>query len=101
MPPLSSTQRSLRSSIAANIRWSKTPTAERARQAERGQAGLLARFAAEVDPDGVLPADEREKLARNAYAAHMKRLALRSSRQATSPTPAPATPPRVKRGAVA
>ncbi len=83
MPALSPEQRKLRASIAAHSRWSKTPTAERTRQAERGQAGLLARFGAEVDPQGVLPPEECDKLARNAYQAHMKRLALRSSRQAS------------------
>ncbi len=81
MPGLSPEQRTIRASIAAHTRWSKTPTAERTRQAERGQAGLLARFAAEVDPQGVLTPEERDKLARNAYTAHMKRLALRSSRK--------------------
>jgi hypothetical protein len=78
--PLTPSERSLRASLAAHTRWANTPSAERRRQADRGQAALLARFAAEVDPDGRLSPDERDKLARNAHAAHMKRLALASSR---------------------
>lgn len=80
MPGLTPAERSLRASIAAHSRWATTPTAERRRQADRGQAALVARFAAQVDPDGTLPPDERDKLARNAYAAHMKRLALASAK---------------------
>ncbi len=77
---LTPAERSLRSSIAANTRWAHTPTADRRRNADRGQAALFEKFAAEVDPDGSLTPDERDRLARNAYAAHMKRLALASSR---------------------
>lgn len=77
--PMTAAERSLRSSLAANERWSKTPLVERRRQANRGQAALLARFAEQVDPDSLLPDAERTVLARNAYTAHMQRLALRSS----------------------
>ncbi len=77
---LTPAQRSLRASLAAHTRWAKTPTDERRRQADRGQAALMARFATEVDPHGTLTPDEREKLARNAYTAHMKRLALASAK---------------------
>ncbi len=80
MPPLTPAERSLRSSLAAHTRWASTPTAERRRQAERGHEALLAKFAQQVDPTGTLAPDERDKLARNAYSAHMKRLALASSR---------------------
>lgn len=77
--PLTPAERSLRASIAAHTRWANTTAAERQRLADSGQAGLLRRFAAEVDPTGVLSADERERRARNMLAAHMKRLALKSS----------------------
>ncbi len=79
MPKLTPAERSLRASLAAHTRWSATPVAERRRQANRGHAALLATFAAQVDPAGVMPEEERQRLARNAYSAHMKRLALRSS----------------------
>ncbi len=77
---LTPAERSLRASIAAHTRWANTSTAERRRQADRGHAALLAKFAAEVDPDGTKTPEERDKLARNLYSAHMKRLALASSR---------------------
>jgi len=77
---LTPAERSLRASLAAHTRWANTSTAERRRQADRGQAALLAKFAAEVDPGGTMTPEERDKLARNRYAAHMKRLALASSR---------------------
>jgi hypothetical protein len=74
---LTPAQRSLRASIAANTRWSvEDPTAN----AERGQAGLVARFRRQVDPDHQLPDAERERRAQSAYRAHMQRLALASSK---------------------
>lgn len=78
--PLTPAERSLRASVAANSRWANTSTADRRRQADRGHAALLAKFAEQVDPDGTLTVEEREKRARNAYNAHMKRLAFASSR---------------------
>ena len=74
---LSPSQRTLRASIAANTRWSQEdPTAN----AERGQAGLVARFRREVDPYNQLPEAERERRALSAYRAHMQRLSLASSK---------------------
>ncbi len=58
---LTPTERSLRASIAAHSRWAATPTAERRRQADRGHAALLAKFAAEVDPDGTKPGSTVER----------------------------------------
>ena len=78
--PLSPTERSLRASIAAHTRWANTDRVERQRLADNGQAGLLRRFEAEVDPHGTLPADERDRRARSLLTAHMKRLALKSAR---------------------
>lgn len=74
---LTSDQRRLRAQIAANTRWSREdPTVN----ATRGQAGLLARFEREVDPDGALPPAERARRAEAARKAHMQRLALASSK---------------------
>jgi hypothetical protein len=73
-------ERSLRASIAAHTRWAKASTVERQRTADNGQAGLLRRFAAEIEAEhGLLPVDELERRARSMMNAHMKRLALRSS----------------------
>jgi len=86
---LTPAERSLRASIAAHTRWSNTATAERRRQADRGHAALLGKFALQVDPEGVLSAEERDKRTRNAFTAHMKRLALASSRSRTKGALAP------------
>jgi hypothetical protein len=75
---LSPEQRTLRASIAANARWSReNPTAN----AERGQAGLLARFEREARAaDPAAPDAEIARRAECARKAHMQRMALASSR---------------------
>ena len=70
-------QRSQRARIAALARWSKEDPAP---GAARGQAGLMARFEREVDPDGVLTPAERARRAECARKAHMTRLAFASSK---------------------
>jgi len=80
VPRLTPTQARLRAQVAGNDRWARATQAERTANAVRGQAGLLARFEAQVDPDGTLPPAERAKRAANARKAHMARLALASSR---------------------
>ncbi len=77
---LTTAERSLRASLAANTRWAHAGPVDRQRNAFNGQAGLLRRFAAEVQAEhGQLAPDELERRARNLLTAHMKRLALRSS----------------------
>jgi hypothetical protein len=72
-------ERSLRASLAANTRWAHASPVDRQRNAANGQAGLLRRFAAEVQAEhGPLAAAELERRVRNLLTAHMKRLALRS-----------------------
>jgi hypothetical protein len=46
-----------------------------------GRSAFLRRFLHEVDPDGELPSEERERRARSALKAHMSRLALRSAQK--------------------
>ena len=70
----------LANQAAAYERWARTPQAEREASARRGQAGLLAKFEAEVDPDGTLPPAERARQANRLRRAHMAKLALASSR---------------------
>lgn len=70
--PLTPEQRRTRARIAAYARWAKESPAK---NAARGQAGLLARFEREVDPDGVLPEAERTRRAEAARKVHMLRLA--------------------------
>lgn len=49
--------------------------------ARRGQAALLARFEAEIDPDGTLPAAERRKRAEMRRHAHMVKLSAEASKR--------------------
>jgi len=74
---LSPEQRSMRARIAAHARWGKEDPRAGTRAA---RAALLARFVAEVDPDGVLPEQERMRRAESARKAHMTRLAFLSSK---------------------
>jgi hypothetical protein len=73
---MTAAQRRLRAQIAAHSRWAKENPAA---NAARGQAGLMARFEREVDPNGVLPLTERYRRAESARLAHMKKLALASA----------------------
>jgi hypothetical protein len=70
-------QRSLRAQIAANTRWSRQDPKDGTKPA---RSAFEPRFELEVDPDGTLPEDERNRRARSAMRAHMQRLALASSR---------------------
>lgn len=71
-------QRRLRASIAAHVQWAgeSDPTA----RTQAGRDGMLAKFAREVDPAGRLPEQERLRRAEHLRKAHMKRLALASSK---------------------
>lgn len=71
-------QRRMRASAAALTRWAKTDDRQAATKPAR--VGYMARWEREVDPDGVLPIDERAKRASLALKAHMTGLALRSSK---------------------
>lgn len=75
---LSPAERRLQARLAAHESWARTsdPTS---RTAPARQA-FLARFEAEVDPDGVLPVEERRRRAEHARRAYYTRLALASVR---------------------
>ena len=74
---MSAQERRLRAQIAAHSRWAhENPAAN----AARGQAGLMARFEREVDPEGLLPLVERYRRAENARLAYMRKLSLASVR---------------------
>jgi len=77
---LTAQERSLRGSIAGNTRWAVAAPGESVRQATRGQAGLLARFADQADPEHRLSELERMRRAESLRRAHMARLALASSK---------------------
>jgi hypothetical protein len=63
--------------IAAHTRWAKTE--DRSATARAGQAGLLARFERDVDPEGRLAPEERALRAESARRAHFQRLARKSA----------------------
>lgn len=84
MPRLTPTQRMLRAQVAAYARWARTPQAERTANGKRGHAALLARFEQELDPDGVLPPDERARQVDRLYRAHMARVRLARSKAGTA-----------------
>lgn len=63
--------------IAANSRWAREFDPRAA--TEPARRGWDARFEREVDPEGLLPADERARRAARAKSAYFTRLALRSA----------------------
>jgi hypothetical protein len=84
--PLSPAQRSLRARIAA---LSKAATTDGATATSAARAGFLARFERQVDPDGTLPAAERQRRAKAALTAFMLRLAAKrwGTRRKAAPMP--------------
>jgi hypothetical protein len=75
---MAESQASLQGKIAALKRWAHTPNRTLATAPAR--QAFDARFAREVDPDGVLSTDERTKRAMLARRAYFARLALLSAR---------------------
>ncbi len=68
----------LRSKIAANERWSTV--SDRTEATEPARQAFLARFEAQVDPNGELDGETRARLAENARSAYFQRLALASAK---------------------
>jgi hypothetical protein len=85
----SAEERRLHAQIAANTRWSKIPRKQRAEVLQAARDAILAKHMAEIDPDGVLPEEERMSLARQARLAQLQSAALKSAaarrRSAASP----------------
>lgn len=78
MPSKSPGDRSLVATIAAHESWART--ADRSARTAPARAALMARFEAEVDPDGTLPPAERARRAESKRKAYFARLALKSAR---------------------
>lgn len=83
-PPLTPAQRSLRSRIAMDDRWSRVPRGERAAQTKAARDAAFARYLRQVDPEGLLPEAERVALARQARRADLRRMALKAARARTA-----------------
>jgi hypothetical protein len=52
---------------------------------EPARKAFLAKFEAQVDPDGILPVEERRRRAAHARSAHFARLALKSAQARRKP----------------
>jgi hypothetical protein len=78
--PLSLTpeERSTRAKIAAHSKWAKEP--DRTAATAPARTAWLTHFEQQVDPEGVLPPEERAIRASHAHRAQMLKLALASSR---------------------
>jgi hypothetical protein len=74
----SPTDRSLIAKIAAHERWAATT--DRTAATAPARQGLRRKFAAEVDPEGLLPNGELERRVDQRMHAHMLRMALASKR---------------------
>lgn len=69
-------ERALRGRIGAHLLHA---THDSLRLTARAREAFLAGFERQVDPDGLLPADERRRRAAHLRAAHFARLARRSA----------------------
>ena len=74
---LTPAQRAMRARLAGSTSWANTT--DREARMKPVQEGRQRRWEKMVDPDGVLPTEERVKRAKAAETAHMTRMALRSS----------------------
>jgi hypothetical protein len=63
--------------IAAEISWARTR--DRAARTRPAREAFLKRFEKTVDPDGILPHEERQQRAEHAKRAYMLQLAKRSA----------------------
>ena len=91
MPELTPSQRILRARIAAYAMWAQTE--DRTQRTAPGRAAFMDRFERQVDPDGLLPPDERARRAEFAKKAHFQALSLRSSRMRRARREGAAVPP--------
>jgi hypothetical protein len=72
------TSRALIARLAAHESWART--ADPSARTAPGRAAFLDRFEREVDPDGILPPADRERMAAHARKAYFARLALASAK---------------------
>jgi hypothetical protein len=78
--PLTAQQRVLRSRIAAHSMHSQHDSRLTSAPARAASPANVSYFERQVDPDGVLPDDERRRRAEHAKRAYFGRLALASAR---------------------
>jgi hypothetical protein len=83
--PLSPTERVLRARAAAHAKHAKYDAKA---AMDKARAAFLASFERQADPEGSLPAAERERRAQQLRSAHFARLALASARARRARRPA-------------
>lgn len=76
--PLTPAERTLRAKAAADASWANT--SDRAARTEPARRAALARFERQVDSNGELPDDERQRRVASARRSYFRLLALRSAR---------------------
>lgn len=91
------TAKNINGRIAAEISWARTH--DRAERTRPARETFLKRFEKEVDPDGMLPPEERRQRAEHAKRAYMLQLAKRSAATRKAKQPAPRSTVSVHRGA--
>ncbi|MFI6513598.1 hypothetical protein ACIBCT_38845 [Streptosporangium sp. NPDC050855] len=72
-------ERALRGRMGAHLSWANT--ADPQARTKPGRDAFLARFEREVDPEGVLPIEERKRRAESLRKAYMQKLALASAQK--------------------
>jgi hypothetical protein len=75
--PLSAAQRAMNARAAALAGWSQV--GDRTARTQVARDAFMSRFDLAVDPEGVLPPEERARRAEAARRAYFVRLALKSS----------------------
>jgi hypothetical protein len=75
---LSPAQRSMRARLGARSLWAHCP--DRSAQTQSAREAFIRRFEREVDPEGILPTDERTRRAEHARQAYFVALSLKSAR---------------------
>jgi hypothetical protein len=75
-------ERRLRAQLGAHEQWAREP--DRTARTAKARRGFLAKLEAEVDPQGVLPPEERARRAEHLRKAHMIRMSLAASRARTA-----------------
>lgn len=76
--PATPSERSLAGKIGAYEKWSRT--ADRTAATAPARRALWQKFETEVDPDGILAAEERARRTELAWKAHFARLSLKSAK---------------------
>jgi hypothetical protein len=89
MPALDPGERALVSTLAAHESWAQTP--DRSARTAAARSAFDKRFLDQVDPDRVLPEDERNRRAASARKAYFARLTLKSIQARRVKKAAPST----------